>query len=138
MNRLLTSIYVDDLSLSKDFYLNLLGLVVVFEADWIVQLSDRNNENINLSLQLRNHDLIPERYRKKPAGFSIAFVVDDSDKIYSQALKLKLDIVQPPKNENYGQRRFLIAAPEGTLVDVCSPCDPSPDFIAKYFGDNNT
>ena len=137
MNRLLTSIYVDDLSASKQFYVSLLGLSVVFEADWIVQLSNPQNEYVSLTLQLRTHELVPEVYQKTPQGFSVAFVVDNCDEIYSKATSFNIEIIQPPKNEDYGQRRFLIVAPEGTLVDVCSPCDPSPEFVKKHFSNQN-
>jgi hypothetical protein len=30
-------------------------------------------------------------------------------------------ILQEPRNEFYGQRRFLLADPSGRLVDICSP-----------------
>lgn len=137
MNRLLTSIYVDNLSSSKNFYVSLLELSVVFEADWIVQLSAPEDEGINLTLQLRDHDLVPEGFREKPQGFSIAFVVNDCDEIYSRAVSLNLDIIQSPKNEDYGQRRFLVTAPDGTLVDIFSHCDPSHEFVEKHFGNTN-
>jgi len=132
--RVLTAIYVDDLKRSRDFYINLLGLMPTFETDWIVQLSAPENENINLTLQPKTHDLVPEGFRKQPQGFSIAFVVDDCDRIYVKARSLGLKIVQSPKNEEYGQRRFLTVDPDGTLVDVSSACEPSPEFVAKYFG----
>lgn len=137
VNQVLTSIYVDDLKRSKGFYESLLGLVSVFDADWIVQLTDADNEDVNLTLQPKNHELVPEGFRKQPQGFSIAFVVNDCDEIYRKAQSLKLEIIQAPKNEEYGQRRFLTVDPDGTLVDVSSACEPSPEFMAKYFGGVN-
>ena len=137
VNRILTTIYVDDLVRSKEFYINLLGLIPTFETDWIVQLCDPENENVNLTLQPKNHELIPEGFGKQPQGFSIAFVVDSCDEIHVKAQSLELKIVQSPKNEEYGQRRFLTVDPDGTLVDVSSACEPSPEFVAKYFGGSN-
>lgn len=137
VNRLLTSIYVNDLEVSKEFYMDLLGLVPTFEADWIVQLADPNNEHVSLSLQPKSHELVPKDFKHPPQGFSITFVVEDCDKVYSQALSLNLNILQSPKNEAYGQRRFLTTDPDGALVDVSSPCEPSPEFIAKYFSSEN-
>jgi uncharacterized glyoxalase superfamily protein PhnB len=51
----------------------------------------------------------------------ITFVVADVDQIYRKAKTLNLEILQEPKDEFYGQRRFLIADPNGCLLDICSP-----------------
>ena len=133
INRLLTSIYVNDLEISKKFYIDLLNLAPTFEADWIVQLADPENEHVTLSLQPKHHELVPENFKNAPQGFSITFVVEDCDKAYEKALSLGLEIIQTPKDEAYGQRRFLTTDPDGTLIDISSPCEPSPEFIAKYF-----
>ena len=132
VSEMVVGVYSDDLQKSKKFYTDLLGLVPIFDSDWVVQMTSRDNENLNLTLQLRTHDSIPEAYRKKPQGFSITFVVPDVDSVFETAQSMGLDIVQPPKNEDYGQRRFLTLDPDGLLVDVSSDCEPSPEFVQKY------
>ncbi len=129
---LFTSVYVADLQRSTAFYRALLDLEVAFESDWIVQLSSPQNEAVRLTLQPRTHELVPEGFQRAPAGFSIAFQVPSSDAVYARALEMRLEIVQPPRNEIYGQRRFLTVDPDGLLVDVSSLCEPSPEFVAKY------
>ncbi len=52
---------------------------------------------------------------------TLLFVVDNVDKTYEKALKMKTVIVQEPHNEFYGQRRFLVKDPDGCLIDICSP-----------------
>jgi hypothetical protein len=37
--------------------------------------------------------------------------------------ELELEILQEPRNEFYGQRRFLNVDPNGCLLDICSPLD---------------
>lgn len=133
VERMVPALYVYDLALSKAFYCDLLGLKAAFEADWIVQLADPENEAVEIILQPRTHDLIPEAFRKAPQGCSIAFVVPDCDEHYQKALSMGLEIIQEPRDEYYGQRRFLTVDPDGLLVDVSSNCDPSPEFMAKYF-----
>ena len=59
-------------------------------------------------------------------------MVADVDSVFETAQNMGLDIVQPPKNEDYGQRRFLMLDPDGLLVDVSSDCEPSPEFVQKY------
>jgi len=129
------AIYVDDLERSKDFYTELLGLAVVFDSDWIVQVASPADESINLTLQPRNHELVPEEFKNSPQGVSIAFVVPDTDEVYAKATAMGLRIVREPKNEIYGQRRFLTVDPDGLLVDVSSLCEPSPEFRAQYMND---
>ncbi|MCH9675760.1 MAG: VOC family protein [Gammaproteobacteria bacterium] len=126
------AIYVADLKRSKAFYQDLLELVVTFDSDWCVQMSSVQHPALKLTLQPRNHELIPEAYRHTPQGFSIAFVVDDVDRLYQRARSMNLRIIKAPTNEMYGQRRFLTLDPDGGLVDVSSPCEPSPEFIARY------
>lgn len=132
VSAIFTAIYVEDLERSHAFYRNLLGLVPVFESDWILQLASPDNESITLTLQPRNHELVPASYRGKPGGASVAFVVESCDKIFAQATAMQLEILQPPTDEIYGQRRFLVLDPDGLLVDVSSPCEPSTEFRAQY------
>lgn len=127
-----TAVYVDDLKQSRAFYSELFNLVPVFDSDWIVQLASPTNESVTITLQPRNHDLVPATYKDKPAGVSVAFVVEDCDALYRQAQVMGLTILQPPKNEIYGQRRFLTLDPDGLLIDVSSPCEPSDEFRARY------
>jgi uncharacterized glyoxalase superfamily protein PhnB len=51
----------------------------------------------------------------------VTFVVPDVDLVYEKALTMGLRIVQAPRNEFYGQRRFLTVDPNGCLIDICSP-----------------
>lgn len=132
INMLVIGVYTDNLEASKDFYQSLLDMEVQFEAAWIVQLTSPSNKSINLTLQPREDDLIPPAFRKLPQGASITFVVPDADVVYTRALEMGLEIVQEPKDEAYGQRRFLTVDPSGLLVDVSSECEPSAEFIAKY------
>ncbi len=119
--RILTNICSDDLQISKKFYTELLGFKVKYDSDWYVQLCTPENAEIEYGIIQRNHDLIPEEFQQLPTGMYVTFVVDDVDAIYEKALAMGLPIIQEPRNEFYGQRRFLVKDPNGCLVDVCSP-----------------
>ncbi|HEY7883549.1 MAG TPA: VOC family protein [Cellvibrionaceae bacterium] len=137
IDRMVVALYVEDLGRSKAFYCELLGLKPGFETDWIVQLADPENAAVELIIQPRSSDLVPKPFQKNPQGSSIVFVVPDCDALYDRAQSMGLEIVQEPKNEHYGQRRFLTVDPDGLLIDVSSNCEPSPEFVAKYFGQNS-
>jgi catechol 2,3-dioxygenase-like lactoylglutathione lyase family enzyme len=136
VSAIFTAIYVEDLKTSEGFYHQLLGLETTFESDWIIQLSSTLDESLSLTLQPRHHDLVPPDFRKPPQGVSVAFVVPDTDAVYEKALTMGLQIVQTPKNEIYGQRRFLTTDPDGLLIDVSTPCEPSEEFRAKYMSED--
>jgi catechol 2,3-dioxygenase-like lactoylglutathione lyase family enzyme len=120
-SRLVTNICSDHLAESREFYIALLGFEVNYDSDWYVQLRCPTNAGIEFGIIQRDHELVPERYRSAPTGMYVTFVVDDVDAVYEQAKAMELSIVQEPKNEFYGQRRFLTVDPNGCLLDICSP-----------------
>ena len=119
--RILTNICSDNLQQSKEFYVNLLGLNVKYDSDWYVQLCSPIDAEIEYGIIQRSHDLVPTQYQQKPTGMYVTFVVDDVDVAYQKALEMGLKILQEPRNEFYGQRRFLTEDPNGCLIDICSP-----------------
>lgn len=85
--RILTNICSDDLSASKDFYVELLGFNVKYDSDWYVQLCSPENSEIEYRIIKRNHELMPSEYQKLPNGMYVTFVVPDVDVIYKKHLK---------------------------------------------------
>jgi catechol 2,3-dioxygenase-like lactoylglutathione lyase family enzyme len=119
--RILTNICSDRLAESRDFYVALLGFKVNYDSDWYVQLCSPSNPELEFGIILRTHDLVPQAYQTAPSGMYVTFVVPDVDQVYQTAVSMGCHIVQAPKNEFYGQRRFLTVDPNGCLVDICSP-----------------
>ncbi len=119
--RILTNICSNDLPESKAFYVELLGLKVKYDSDWYIQLCSPEDSEIEYGIIQRNHELVPADYQSLPTGMYVTFVVSDVDVIYKKALNMGISILQQPRNEFYGQRRFLIKDPNGCLVDICSP-----------------
>jgi catechol 2,3-dioxygenase-like lactoylglutathione lyase family enzyme len=120
-SRILTNICSDRLAESRDFYVRLLDFEINYDSDWYVQLRCPRNAELEFGIIDRAHSLVPPEYRRAPTGMYVTFVVDDVDTIYAKALRLGLTILQEPKNEFYGQRRFLTVDPNGCLIDICSP-----------------
>ena len=119
--RILTNICSDDLQKSKEFYVSLLGFQVKYDSDWYVQLCSPEDSEIEYGIIQRGHALVPIEYQNIPNGMYVTFVVEDVDVIYKKALGMEVPILQEPRNEFYGQRRFLIKDPNGCLIDICSP-----------------
>ena len=45
-----------------------------------------------------------------------------------------MTIVQALRDEVFGQRHFIAADPNGILVDVITPIEPDPDWLAAQQG----
>lgn len=120
-SRILTNICADDLAACRDFYVQLLGFVVKYDSDWYVQLGAPGPLELEFGIIKRTHDLVPKAYQTAPTGMYVTFVVPDVDEVYKKAKEMGAKVIQEPRNEFYGQRRFLVLDPAGCLIDVCSP-----------------
>ena len=120
-SRMLTNLCSDRLTESRDFYISLLGFEVNYDSDWYVQLRSPINAEIEFGIIDRRSKLVPPEFQNAPTGMYVTFVVPDVDVVYAQAKSLGLRIIQEPRNEFYGQRRFLTVDPNGCLIDICSP-----------------
>lgn len=43
-----------------------------------------------------------------------------------------LKAVVPLRSEDFGQRHFILAAPDNVLIDVITAIEPSAEFAAAY------
>jgi len=119
--RIFVNVLADDLATSRDFYLELLGFEVLFEADWYVQVSPGGDPERIVGLWRRDHDLVPVEYRKAPQGVILTIVVDNVDEVHLEAVRRGIHIVRAPENQIYGQRSMLVLDPSGLLVDISTP-----------------
>lgn len=119
--RILPNICADDLAASRDFYVQLLGFEVNYDSDWYVQLRGPKPQALEFGIIKRTHDLVPKTFQTTPSGMYVTFVVPNVDAVYQKAIDMGVTVVQAPRNEFYGQRRFLVLDPAGCLIDVCSP-----------------
>lgn len=124
-SRILTNICSDRLAESRDFYVALLGFEVSYDSDWYIQLHSPSNKELEFGIILRTHNLVPQPYQTAPSGVYVTFVVPDVERVYEKAIAMGLRIIQEPRNEFYGQRRFLTHDPNGCLIDICSPFSES-------------
>ena len=119
--RSFTNICSDNLQITRDFYIELLGFEISYDSDWYVLLCNSDDKGFELGIIKRSHELVPTEFQTKPSGMYITFVVQNVDEIYRKAISMGVNIIQKPQNEFYGQRRFLVADPSGCLLDICSP-----------------
>ena len=65
-------------------------------------------------------------------GLLLNFEVADVDAEHARLMAAGLPEVQPLRSEDFGQRHFITQDPNGVLIDLIPPIEPSKAFKAQY------
>ncbi len=124
-----------DVAATAAFYCMHFRFRPLFETDWYVHLQSTEDASVNLAILDRTHGTIPEVARGQSAGgLLLNFEVADVDAEYARAKGAGLRILLDLCNEDWGQRHFITADPNGVLIDVIKLIEPSAEFAAQYTG----
>ncbi|WP_306005159.1 VOC family protein [Aquicoccus porphyridii] len=127
---------VADVSATSAFYQTHFGFRALFEADWYVHLQSTEDESVNLAILDASHETIPESARNRPvSGALLNFEVPDVDAVHDALTAKGLPILLSLRDEPFGQRHFITHDPNGVLIDVITPIEPSAEFMAQYAAD---
>ncbi|MEU6297393.1 VOC family protein [Streptomyces erythrochromogenes] len=123
-----------DVAASRDFYTRHFGFEVTFEADWYVSLRRADAPQYELALLDPSHPTVPEGHRAAlSGGLLLNFEVDDVDAEYRRlVVTAGLPALSPLRTEEFGQRHFIVGAPDGVLIDVVTVVPPSEEYAAQY------
>ena len=109
-NRITANLHVPDLEGSTDFYTGYLGLSTEeFDLGWVARLA---SPDTGANVQLVTRDATA------PEDSVISVHVDDVDAAFAEAQQRGYEIVHPLTTETWGVRRFLVRAPDGTVVNI--------------------
>lgn len=125
-------IMTDDVAGTAAFYKEHFGFEALFCADWYVHLQSRENGHVTLAILDGSHETIPESGRGKVSGLLLNFEVEDVDTVYARLTAAGLPIRRDIRDEDFGQRHFITADPNGVLIDIITPIPPSAEFAALY------
>lgn len=128
-NTLYPLLHVRDVAATSRFYQEHFGFEPVFESDWYVQLRGGASGN-ELAVIAFDHETIPPQGRHPTAHLILSFEVQDAAADAGRLEQAGVSIVQPLRDEVFGQRHFIAADPNGILLDVITPIDPDPDWLA--------
>ncbi|PTX02948.1 VOC family protein [Pararhodobacter aggregans] len=123
---------VEDVPATAAFYQHHFGFEAAFESDWYVHLTMPGAVPVNLAILDGRHDTIPAMARGKVTGMLLNFEVADVDAVHETLSAAGLPILLPLRDEDFGQRHFITADPNGVLIDVITPIAPSADYAAQY------
>ena len=108
--RVLTNLRVADVEAAKDFYTEFLGLSTEeFNMGWVARYT---SPETGAQLQLVTRDATAA------ADAAISIHTDDVEGAYAEAQRLGYEIVHPLQTEEWGVHRFLVRAPDGTVVNI--------------------
>jgi uncharacterized glyoxalase superfamily protein PhnB len=67
------------------------------------------------------------------AGLILNFEVADVDAEHDRLVRRAgLPVEMALRTEEFGQRHFIVAAPDGVLIDVITPTEPSLAYVERY------
>jgi predicted enzyme related to lactoylglutathione lyase len=108
--RITANLRVADVDAAKGFYTDFLGLgTEEFNMGWVARYSAPDT---GAHVQLVTRDATA------PEDAAISVHADDVDAAHAEAQERGLEIVHPLTTEAWGVRRFLVRAPDGTVVNV--------------------
>jgi uncharacterized glyoxalase superfamily protein PhnB len=121
-----------DVSGTAAFYKQHFGFEALFTADWYIHLQSTENEHVTLAILDGSHATIPESGRGTASGLLLNFEVEDPDALYAEFQAAGLPILLTLRDEDFGQRHFITADPNGVLIDVIKPIPPTAEYAAQY------
>ncbi|MGY1650536.1 VOC family protein [Geodermatophilus sp. SYSU D01119] len=118
---------------SSRFYRELFGFRPTFESDWYVSLERPGPVRAELALVDCRHPTIPQGFRVPVRGLLVNLEVEDVEAEWARlVLRGGLRPELPLRDEDFGQRHFIVADPDGALVDVITPIAPSAEYARQY------
>lgn len=123
-----------DVPAAANFFQEHFGFTLAYESDWYVHLVNAEHPSVALALVAKDHETIPLPGRVPAAGLLINFEVDDVDAEYARLSQAGIEMLQPLRDEPWGQRHFIVQGPDGVLIDVIKPIPPSAEYAEGYVG----
>lgn len=113
------------------FYKTYFGFTETFSSDWYISLS--HSDGGELALIDAHHETIPASCRAPIKGMILNIEVNSATQMYNDIIK-KTDkiLIMPLRDEDYGQRHFMVQDPNDVIIDVIEPIPPSKDFQDSY------
>lgn len=125
-------IMTDDVAGTAAFYCAHFRFRPLFTSDWYVHLQSTEDEHVTLAILDGQHETIPQAGRGTVSGLLLNFEVEDPDAVHEACRAAGLPILRALCDEDFGQRHFITADPNGVLIDVIKPIAPSAEFAVLY------
>jgi catechol 2,3-dioxygenase-like lactoylglutathione lyase family enzyme len=108
--RIMANLRVPDIEAAKSFYTDYLGLSSEeFNLGWVARYTSPETK-ANVQLVTRDATAAEDSV--------ISVATDDVEGAYQEARELGYEIVHPLTTESWGVHRFLLRAPDGTVINI--------------------
>ena len=117
--RIVPNVASDRFEASREFYIDLFDLDVSVDFDWYLQLMAPNDRSLNVGFLQPGSEFFGGRL--VPVGehsVVLTIQVDDVDEAYRRARCRGAEISLELRDEDYGQRHFLVIDPNGLVLNV--------------------
>lgn len=114
IRRVVPNIQSERMDESRRFYVELLGLEVAMDMDWIITLVSPSNPTAQISL-VRGPAL-----QAPQSQLTLSVEVADVDAVHTKAVAMEIPIVYPLTTEPWGVRRFHVTDPNGVVINIMS------------------
>ena len=132
---MITSLYPvlmsEDVHQAAQFFIEHFQFQETFRSDWYISLKNIES-GFELAFIDRKHGKVSQAYQSNASGLIINIEVDNVDCLYEELHQQEEMEILPIKNEDFGQRHFIVEAPGSVLVDVIQVIPPSAEFAANY------
>ena len=115
---------------SRKFYIRCFNARITFDCGWYVSLrlgeADNSPELAFMS---------PQQPSDKPfsgAGLTYNFLVDDVDQEYNRLKEAGVTPIMPLEEHPWGDRGFGIQDPNGMMIYMYTPIEPTDEFKQYY------
>lgn len=117
-----------DVAATTAFYRQHFGFEATFETQWYVSL---RRDRWELAVLDSGHETVPAAYRGRAAGgMLLNLEVDDVDAEWERLRNL--EVLLPVRTEEFGQRHFILAGPDGVLIDVITNVEPAEAYASSF------
>lgn len=132
LNSFYPVLLMHDLEGSSRFLVEHLGFRETFRSDWYVSLVHEERPEYEIAFVLPTHESIPAPFRGSPTTVLLNLEVADATAEYARLQSAGLEIHLPLRDEPWGQRHFIGAAPGGMLLDVIEIIPAAAEFAEQY------
>ena len=123
----------DRMEATRDFYVHRLGLAPVFESTWFVALGCGGDDSVTLALMAHDHpSTFPGTETLDGRGMFVTLQVTDARKALGVLRAAGVELAYPLTDEPWGQRRFSLRDPVGTVVDVVEQIEPASGYWDRH------
>jgi catechol 2,3-dioxygenase-like lactoylglutathione lyase family enzyme len=138
--RFSTCLLVPDVRRALDFYVEHLGFRELFALDWFASAvrpevgaqMEVDGGSYDLSFLQQDHAFCPAALRgRSTEALILGFVVPDAVAEAARFERAGIPIVEPLRDEVYGQRHFFARDPNGVLLDIIQQIPPDPAWLAS-------